>query len=332
LIVEVLLAILERVYLRNFRLFREREFVLKEGINIICGKNGSGKTSFLESIYVLNYGKSFRTKEIKEIRREKDFYIEGKIRERGFSDIIRFYYDGEKKVSFLGEKKIKISDMINKFFSIYLNSDKIQRFFKERSEGRKTIDLLCSGINPLYLKELLKYNRILRNRNKLLKSIVREDFNYKSWTENLIVQGKVIKEKRDKFLKEINEILSIKKIELRLIRMKEEKNLFFKEKRYKRTLFGPHLDFVKVFKEGKDLKIFGSTGINKSVFFDIVDGYIKIYNEKRGSAPLLMLDDFDSDLDYDNLKKNINRFESQTILSFVNDDFNFNEGVNIMEV
>ncbi len=326
------MAIIERVFLKNFRIFEEREFFLKSGINIIYGQNGSGKTSFLESIYLMNYGKSFRTKNIKEILNGSDLYIEGEIRDNGFSDIIKFYYDKEKKSILLGDKKVKISDMIKKFFSLYLNSDKIHRFFNERKESRKIIDILCSGIYPLYLKELLKYNRILRNRNRLLKSIVREDFNYKSWTDNLNNQGNLIKEKRYKLIKEMNSILSRSNLEIRLFMVKDIENLFIKEKRYKRTLQGPHLDFIRIFKNGKDLSIFGSTGLNKIAFFDMIDGYLKIYKEKRGSTPLLLLDDFDSDLDYNNLKKYIYGFETQTILSFVNKEFDFIGDVNIMEV
>ncbi len=328
------MSYLKKINLKNFRVFKESEFSLKEGINIVYGKNGSGKTSLMESVYILNYGKSFRTKRIKEILNGEDLYIEGVFIFTTGEGKIKFYFDGIKKNLLLEEKKTGLKEILERFFSIYVNSNRIDLFFKSRRESRKIIDIMCSGIDTLYLKELLKYNRILKQKNKLLKNIKIENDNYKIWTEKLSEQGKKLRFVREEFIEKINLFLRKQKIEIKTEEIKIEKNILFqKEKRLKKTLTGPHIDYFKVYKEGKPLSVYGSTGMNKTVYFEILNEYTRIFREKKGFSPILMLDDFDSDLDIDNLRGYTERFNTQTLLSFVdNKYFNMFKQVNILEV
>jgi len=314
------LAEIRELYLKDFRLFRERRFSFGEGINVIYGGNGAGKTSLLESIYLLNYGKSFRAKRVEDIAFGKDFYVSAKIsRVDGFFDIeTEFNFKGMKKR--INRKLVKFSDIVKTFFSVYVSSDRVFDFFKVKKERRRWIDFFSAGVDNLYINYLLNYNKSLRNKNEFLKKGKKDSDLFDVWTEQLRIFGAKIRERREVLVSDLNEIL--KERGVRIILQKRDLSFGYEEElKRKRVLSGPHLDNVLVNFAGRDVYIYGSKGIWKIVFFYILDAYINVFEKRRGEKPLLMLDDFDSDLDSGNLLKSINLFKTQTFLTFVSEGF-----------
>jgi len=328
------LSHIKEVFIKNFRLFGERKFLLDPSLNIVHGDNGSGKTSLMEAIFLVNYGKSFKTNKRKELMNGKYFVLKVKIESSNGEEDLSLYFDGEKTERELNGEKAKLLDFVEVLFSLYFNNERIDNFFNVRREGRKILDTFCSGVDGVYLNELLNYNKVLKNKNKLLKYISKRNVNYDVWTEKLSKVGKKIINKRKSLINQMNDKLADKEIKIRILHPYgvNRNDNFKKEMKYKRTLWGPHLDNIKIYSRSKDIRIYGSTGILKTVFFDIISAYLEIYQQKKEEQPFLMIDDFDSDLDNKNIRKYIDKFGSQILMSFITKSFRFKKQVNLLEV
>ena len=321
---------IKEVYLNNFRIFKERKFYFKDGINIIYGGNGKGKTTLLEAIYYLNFGKSFRTKKVWDMARGGRFSAVVKIYE-GTDFIVEAVFEKGKVKKLLDGKRVKFSEILDLFFVIFVNSERIFSFFKERREKRRLFDYFAAGIDNLYINYLLNYNKTLRNKSLLLRRGERNRTVYEGWSEQLDFYGLKIRERREELLKEINEMLLNEGIEIK-VEPAERRYGLEEEIRRKRVLSGPHLDNFIIQKKGKNLFVYGSKGIWKRVYFELIESYIEIFMKKKGKKPILLIDDFDSDLDGINLIEAIRTFKTQTFLTFVTESFKTIKNYNLVEV
>ncbi len=325
------MAVLKNIYLKDFRLFKERKVFFKDGVNIIYGKNGSGKTTILEAIYYLNYGRSFRTRKLKEISRKGgEFSVFGVVEKEAEHSIFRGV-DRRRAIRKVDNKKAKLADILNIFFTIFINSERIFDFFKKRKERRRVIDFFGSGIDTLYINDLLNYNKSLRNKNVLLKKGKKEKSVYDVWTDQLFFFGGKIRERRKSLVSELNSLLNRKGIKIVIM---ENNNTFSMEEEFKRkkVMSGPHLDDIIVEKENKNIFIYGSKGIWKMAYFNIIESYIALFHRKRRENPILLIDDFDSDLDNRNLLESLDMFKIQSLLAFVNREYESLENYNLVEV
>ncbi len=325
------MAVLKNIYLKDFRLFKERKVLFKDGVNIVYGGNGSGKTTILEAVYYLNYGRSFRTKKLNEISRiGGGFSVFGVVKKETEHSI----FGGVNKkrvVRKVDEKKAKLTDILNIFFTIFINSERIFDFFKKRMERRRLIDFFGSGIDTLYISSLLNYNKSLRNKNVLLKRGKREKSVYDVWTEQLLFFGEKIRERRKSLVSELNSLLKGKGIKIVINEYNKDFSMDDEFKRRK-VLSGPHLDDIVIEKEDKNIFVYGSKGIWKMVYFNIIESYITLFYNKRKEKPILLIDDFDSDLDNSNLLESLQMFKIQNILAFVNREYESLKDYNLVEV
>ena len=312
--------------LYNFRNYRQLTISFHPQLNIIYGKNGSGKTNLVEAIYVLALSRSFRLVGDKTLIMD-DFskcIIEGKI----VDNYVNYYQiiltkDG-KKVSIDYNKVAKLSDYISKIPIILFHPDDL-RFIKDTpSTRRKTINISISELDINYLKYLNNYNKLLKQRNAYLKQMFINGNSESDYldilTDKLIKYGILINEKRAEFVNLINsfiddfytKISGIEKLEINYISSfnglnKDQivdlyKKSLAKDLNFGKTNIGVHMDDLKFLLQNKDLRDYGSEGQQKNAIIAYKFSEIEIFKKLKGCYPILILDDLFSELDSDKIK------------------------------
>jgi DNA replication and repair protein RecF len=322
--------------LLNFRNYEKYEISFSPSYNIIYGKNGSGKTNLVESIYVLALTKSFRGSVDKVlIMNNKDVCrIEGIVSDNktknNYKIIIK---DGEKKVKVNETKIDKLSDYISKISVVLFNPDDL-RFIKDSpSVRRQAINLEISEINNAYLKNLSMYNKILKQRNSYLKMMNINANTSKEYldilTDKLIDLGEKVYNSRTKYIDLLNskigdiynKICEISDLKLEYVSDFKDFNKNKVLKKFKdnlqrdislgKTSIGVHHDDIRFKFKNISLKDYGSEGQQKNAIIAYKLAELEIFNDLRGNYPILILDDLFSELD---------RFKINNILSLISDD------------
>ncbi len=203
------------IKLQNFRSYKELEVSFGDK-NIIVGENTQGKTNLLEAIYLTSVGKSFRSKEADMVLWDEDhFRIEGSV-ENGHPQKIEYIY--EKNVGKNGRKTVKIngakkpaSALLGGFACVFFTPDEIDMFFAFPSLRRRHLNILLSKINREYSRELIKYARVLEQRNAQLKVIIKgngKERDLEIWDGRLAEHGAQIIKERAGLVKKINKTLA----------------------------------------------------------------------------------------------------------------------------
>ena len=321
--------VLKRLRLTNFRNYTKADVAFSPKMNIIYGLNAQGKTNFLEAIYLLCLGRSFRlAKNQNLIKKEEDcLLLEGEfILDNGIDKkvVLSYIRDRRKEVSVNRKKISGHSEIFGQFPVVVMAPDEFKITSGGPAERRRFLDILLSQVSLSYLVNLQEYSRILKQRNKILQSL-RDGKNVSSsamqpWTEKLVEVGSKIIMSRRQFIEDFSLLLTDiyqnfsrtkdkltvhlqSKIscsdgermkynfEVELLKNKE------KEKVFGSTLVGPHRDDVLFEIDGMDLRKFGSRGEHKSVLISIKIAEFHYIRERREEDPLLLLDDCYSELD-----------------------------------
>jgi len=323
---------LNKLIIKNFRNFYDLMIEFNDGINLITGMNGQGKTSILESIYYLALTKSFRTVNDKNsINNQNEFFnISGNFTNQSSGiENIRVYFSKKegKNVFFNGSKVLKFSDYIGKIPCIVLTLEDLKLVQGTPGIRRKFLDILLSQVSPVYLENLKRLKKTILHRNMLLMS--ENVFNKKNqidiWNRQLVEHGSQIIEKRlevvsflnsniseyyNKFSKTEEENLSIKYdasigTNINNLSIEDIKKIFHKKIDYSfkyeiekgKTIIGPHRDDLIFNKNNNSLKEFASQGEIKTFIIAIKLLEWKYVNTQRNIKPILLLDDIFGELD-----------------------------------
>ena len=320
---------IKNLVLKNFRNYNFAEIDFHKNLNIFVGDNGQGKTNILESIFLSAFGQSFRTRKDKDlINFESDgSYVKAEIEKENF-DVeieIKIKDDLKKEIKVNGNNLIKRSDLFGNFNVVVFSPEDLKLIKDGPSERRKFIDREISNLKKSYCNNLLEYHRILNQRNSLLKS----SRNKKSlmdtieiWDQKLSKIGSKIIIDKNTFIKKLN--YESNKLHLNFTENKENINIkylsnlkineFEYDKIYKEfinrlqknlksdiekgfTSVGPHRDDIEITINGREAKIFGSQGQQRTVALSIKLSQINIIYEEIGEYPVLLLDDVMSELD-----------------------------------
>ncbi len=323
--------ILQKLELQNFRLFSKINLDFTDGINLITGRNGQGKTSILEAIHYLALTKSFRTTKDRNAVKYNNTYLN--VRGDFISAIsqrlnIRFFYSfQEAKQIFVNDKRTsKFSEYIGTVPCVVLTLDDLKLSYGSPAERRKFIDVLLSQVSPLYLENLKNYRRSVQQRGALLaeKNFANIKNQIGIWNEQLVKYGIPIIRKRIEFIDFLNIHLSEK---YSAYSGKEEKigavyksNLmkdiytnsdaeiqktfstiltenFNKDLAFQKTTSGPHRDDIEFFKDEKSFKDFGSQGENKTLIIVLKFLEWEYLSQSNKNKPVLILDDIFGELD-----------------------------------
>lgn len=314
---------LTQLSLKNFRCFDQLSLDLDESILLIRGLNGSGKTSLLEALHYSCYLRSFRTHLPKDlVMFEKDnFFIKTTFRETtqlSLVNEIQVGFTENKRLVKINQKPIaSFKELMDYYRVITISEDDIALIKGNPQTRRMFVDQAIILVDPEFIADLRNFRHILDSRNKLLQqSIINQD-SYYIWTKQLWEISGVIQRKRQQmlaiFYEEINNFLinyfnSLCSIVFTYKAknmneghsytdfLKTEQHFFQDEKRYKRSLFGAHLDDIIITLQGKKSKSFASRGQQKLIVLLIKIAQITHLTAQKGAA-VVLLDDFMTDFD-----------------------------------
>jgi len=338
--------------LQDFRLFEEKLFEFSGNTTLIVGPNASGKTNLLEAIVFLATGKSFRAGKIDEvIRNDQDLArIVGRISDgnpvkllpakgptastykrvatgQGLEVVLtRGEINGER----VPRKKLLVNGVAKRLFNfagnlraVLFEPEDIELVIGSPSKRRDYLDFVLSQVDREYYRSLLSYEKGLRRRNKILLAIREGEARatqLEFWNRLLIKNGQLITEKREGFIKFLNEQLSDRTIEYDRSIISEARLNQYKDAEVGAgaTLVGPHRDdFVisatsyQLPATSRNLAIYGSRGEQRMAVLLIKLAELEFVALRTGERPLLLLDDIFSELDKEHRKEILNIIPKQ---------------------
>jgi len=302
---------------KNFRNYSQLFWECPEGVNVIYGENGAGKSNLLESIFYLAWGRSFRgSTDQQMLRWDSDFFqIRG--------HFLTFLGDTEISISYCPPRKLfrlnglpgHLQDFTGLVPVIVFSPQDIA-LVKGPPEGRRAfLDHLLAAQDSLYCQNLKEYRRILKQRNILLKRIKQGKGGLRElepWDVKLREKGTALMEKREKGLKALCQLLEPiysqmepgKKPSLAYLPNVEADNwegamkkARMQELKWGYTLLGPHRDDFSFKIDNKEARFFASQGQQRSMALALKLATLSLWKDHLRRQPLLLLDDVFSELD-----------------------------------
>ncbi|MBU5257164.1 DNA replication/repair protein RecF [Tissierella praeacuta] len=349
------------MYVKNIRLINFRNYLslnieLNKKVNIFIGKNAQGKTNLLEAIYICATGRSFRTNRDKEIINfnKNEAYIGTQMNIERYEKFIEVKLEREKtKRIRVNKQELKNHKELYSGLNIVIFSpDDLKLIKGGPGERRNFLDMEISQIKPVYNFNINRYNKILFQRNNLLRTNKFQS-NINNLLEIFDLQlakiGTDIILERDRYIKELSKISNITHNKLTLCneelqlnylsnieildnKMEMEKRYLDKLKKYiqkdieaSSTQLGPHRDDILMTINNKDIKTYGSQGQQRTVVLSIKLAEVELIKGQRGVYPILLLDDVFSELDEERRKYLIKSFQDMQTLITVTDAIDLKE-------
>ncbi len=326
----------ERVELRFFRNYQHVALEFSRSLNIFVGQNAQGKTNLLEAIYLLALGRSHRT------TRESDMIAWGSDNALVRADVLRetgtvriqsqLRREGSKETSISGQPIKRLTDLLGNVNVVVFAPDDLQLVKGAPAIRRRFLDLEIAQISPAYRHHFARYQRVLRQRNNLLKAIQGGQAHPDSlemWDEQLISDGSRIVAKRAQALRRLSEWSRRMQEEISAGRealdlmyrpffstdsepvqswweeLSEVEAAFEKSLKAVRkdemvrgvTLAGPQRDDIAFCVDGIDLRYYGSQGQQRTAVLSCKLAEIEFMKEVADEYPILLLDDVMSELD-----------------------------------
>ena len=317
--------------LTNFRNYQKEEIFFSEGINILSGLNAQGKTNAAEAIFLLCTGYSPRANKDKLFVKagQEKAEILGRAKS-DYGDInikLEFNLQDKKRIFINGVETLKLAEIFGNLNSVFFNPGELKLVQESPEDRRRFMNISLCQMSKTYFYALSRYNKILAQRNNLLKDpdigMIKETLPI--WDEQLTKEaGKIIKQRNDflaklsPFAEEKHNFLSSGKEKLKMktesgyygseediaFAMKSDlKTAFDKDIRLGFTSIGPHRDDIKFTLNDVDVRIFGSQGQQRTVALSLKLAEAEIFKERFNEYPVLILDDVLSELDKTRQKK-----------------------------
>jgi DNA replication and repair protein RecF len=318
---------LKQLSVINFKNCAEAGIAFSEGVNVFTGNNGAGKTNLLDAIHYLSLCKSyFNPIDSQQIKQGADFFIiNGTFNKNGNQEAVACAVKRNQKKQFKRNKKDyqRLADHIGLLPLVMVSPYDISIIIEGSEERRKFIDNVISQTDNSYLDELITYNKVLINRNALLK-LIAESGRYdphllEVLDEQLISSGNRIFEKRKAFMESFTVIfnshyqfLSDNAEHVELIYESQllqdnfasllKKNVE-RDRSLERTSSGLHKDDLQFAIHGMPMKKFGSQGQQKSFLIALKLAQYSFLDQQNGFKPILLLDDIFDKLDDQRITK-----------------------------
>lgn len=328
--------------LQNFRNIDHLSAEFHPGCNIIYGENGQGKTNILESIYMCGFGKSH--KNIKERDIIQNGYRESHIKADFGSELTSWRVDihlRRNKAKGMALNRVPIrrfAELYGNILVVMFSSEDLDIVRRSPSDRRRFLDMELCQIDPIYMDNLIHYNRILEQRRELFKNAEENhdshDFNstLDVWDLQLCDYGSRIIRRREAFVEELNGIIfdihygitgGREKLRIRYEPSTQEDRFYEtllknreRDRHMKQTHAGPHRDDLSFYVEDQDLKAYGSSGQQRSCAISLKLSEIYIIEKIKKEKPVLLLDDVLSELDRNRQRQLIGSLKDvQTIIT-----------------
>ncbi len=306
--------------LKNYRNYEQLSMNFAGGTNLLYGDNAQGKTNIVEAIYLAATTKSHRGSKDREII--QFHHDEAHIRIHYEKQDIMHQLDmhlKKNRVKGVAIDRIPIrksSDLLGQIPVIFFSPEDLKIIKNGPSERRKFLDIELSQLERLYLYHLTKYNKVLMQRNNLLKQLKFQPNlvdTLEFWDLQLVKYGSEVIRYRRKFIDHLNMI--IKQIHRKLTGNREEIQLEYENNveydifltelnkkrsvdlKYTTTSIGPHRDDISFIVNGIDIRKFGSQGQQRTAALSLKLSQIQLVKEVLHDTPVLLLDDVLSELD-----------------------------------
>lgn len=312
--------VIESIKLENFRNYKNLELTLDSGTNIFHGENAQGKTNILESVYLCGTTKSHKGSKDREMIRfeEEEAHICMNLDKDGSRYKIDMHLKKNKPkgIAVNGIPIRSAGELLGIGNFVFFSPEDLNIIKNGPGERRRFVDLELCQLSKVYLYHLSNYNKILNQRNKLLKEIFfQPDYldMLDVWDEQMVTYGKKVIEERENFVRRLNEIvfgihkkLSGDREELciryeknveaedfaKVLKDNREKDLKFKT-----TQAGPHRDDLCFMIREVDIRRFGSQGQQRTAALSLKLAEIELVKQEIKDTPVLLLDDVLSELD-----------------------------------
>lgn len=327
---------INKIKLTNFRNYDEQEIKLGKKINVFYGDNAQGKTNIIEAIFLCSIGKSFRTnKESELIKFNKDIsslYIEYEKSDRDGK--IKIDLNNKKSIYINGIKIKKLSELLGNINTVIFTPDDINILKDGPQKRRRFLDIMIGQLKPNYIHILNMYNKTLEQRNNYLKQIKEYNKNEEMleiWDEKLAEYGEKIYIYRNEFIEKIKN--KINKIHKKITNEKEEiiieyisncsnKEDYLKLLKERRkldiikgfTTKGIHRDDFNVYINEELVNVYGSQGQNRTAVLSLKISELQVIYDEIGEEPILLLDDFMSELDEKRRKNFLENIENTQVI------------------
>lgn len=347
--------ILKSLELANFRNYEELNISFDKGTNILYGDNAQGKTNILEAIYVSATTKSHKGSKDKEIINfdKEEAHIRTYLEKENVETRVDMHLrkNKSKGIAIDGQKIKKAADLMGLLNVVFFSPEDLSIIKDGPAERRRFADMELCQLDSFYLYNLNHYNKIIGQRNKLLKDMyfqpeLKETLNI--WDSQLVSFGSKIIERREQFVKQLGDIifdihkkLSGGKEELVIVYEPDvsiedfEKQMKYnqdKDIRLKQTTTGPHRDDFSFVVNGVDIRKYGSQGQQRTAALSLKLSEIELVKKISKDTPVLLLDDVLSELDSNRQNYLLNSIGNiQTIISctgldeFINNRFEINK-------
>lgn len=334
---------IKNLNLKNFRNYADESINFGAGLNVLYGKNAQGKTNCAEAVYYLCTGTSPRAKRDKQLIRHGETCAqisataEGRY---GTLEISAEITEGGREIRVNGNKITRNADILGNLFAVFFSPHELRLIQDGPDERRRFLNVSISQLSRPYYIALVRYNRILEQRNNLLKE---KNLNtvydlLPVWDEELCKYAATIARQRADFISRLSPVaadlhqkltdgmerLSISperkyagsEEELKKRLYNELLNNYERDIRLGYTASGPHRDDIDIEIDGTDAKSYASQGQMRTAALAIKLAEVEIFRELSGEYPVLVLDDVMSELDLPRRKKLVGLTQDrQTILT-----------------
>ena len=347
--------IIKSLELNNFRNYDNLTLSFNKGTNILYGDNAQGKTNILESIYLSATTKSHKVSKDKEIIKFgcEESHIRTYLEKDGVEYRVDMHLRSNKSKGIaINKQKInKAAELLGLLNIVLFSPEDLNIIKNGPAERRRFIDIELCQLDSFYLYNLNHYNKIVNQRNKLLKDLyLKPDLKetLTIWDSQLVSFGSKIIERRQIFINQLNEIIN--KIHSKLSGGKEsliikyepdvsiedfDNKLFHNKERdirLKQTSVGPHRDDFSFIINDIDIRKYGSQGQQRTTALSLKLSEIELVKKITKDTPVLLLDDVLSELDSKRQNYLLNSIgDIQTIITctgldeFINNRFEINK-------
>lgn len=353
--------IIKSLELMNFRNYEFLDLKFSKGTNILYGDNAQGKTNVLEAIYLSATTKSHKGSKDRDIVNfhAEESHIRTYLEKEGIEYKVDMHLrkNKSKGIAVDGQKIKKAADLLGLLNVVFFSPEDLNIIKNGPAERRRFVDMELCQLDNFYIYNLNHYNKIINQRNKLLKDMyfhpeLKETLNI--WDSQLVSFGSKIIERRGIFVKQLNEIiyeihkkLSGGKEELtiryepnveidrfeKMLKSSQEKDIHLKQ-----TSVGPHRDDFSFMTGEIDIRRFGSQGQQRTAALSLKLSEIELVKKLTKDTPVLLLDDVLSELDSSRQNYLLNSIgEIQTVITctgldeFVNNRFEIDKVFQVVD-
>lgn len=328
--------------LQNFRNYENQKIEFSNNINIFYGDNAQGKTNIIEAIFITALGKSFRTNKEKELIKYNENFlnIELKYQNNHREGNIKVQLADRKNI-FVNDIKIKrLSELLGNINIVLFTPDDINILKNGPAQRRRFLDMMIGQIRPNYVYNLNMYLKVLEQRNNYLKQLKNERINEELldiWDEKLAQYANKICLYRLEFINKITE--KIGRIHNKITENKEEikieyltdcadkDNLLKKIKERRKldiikgyTTKGAHRDDFNIYINNELVNVYGSQGQHRTAVLSLKMCELEIIEDEIGESPILLLDDFMSELDSKRRKNFLDNIDTAQVIITCTDE------------